>query len=110
MAVVTVIESRSRGITAILAVAGGRCAVSTPNGKMTDRLSACGHKKDRPHLVCTMGGRHTKRTDRDGLSFICDMLFECRFDFVCGVGEDHRGEVIFDRLCTADEFYGAVFF
>ena len=49
MAVVAVIESRSRGIAAIVVVAGGRCTVSTLNGKMADRLSACGH---------------TKRTDR----------------------------------------------
>ncbi|MBQ5832407.1 MAG: hypothetical protein IIW43_02910 [Selenomonadales bacterium] len=49
MAVVTVIESRSRGSAAIVAVAGGRYAVSTLNGKMADGLSACGH---------------TKRTDR----------------------------------------------
>lgn len=45
----TVIESRSRGIAAIGVVAGGHWAVSTLNGKMADRLSACGH---------------TKRTDR----------------------------------------------
>ena len=54
MAVMAVIESRSRGVAAIVAVAGGRYAVSTLNGKMADRLSACGHTKRTDRKACPL--------------------------------------------------------
>ena len=92
--------------------------VSFDRGTMHKKCRACWTtEKDRPtkrgtvHIASIPSAVQKTKKDRPIRPVPCmRILFECRFDFFCGVGEDHRGEVVLDRFCAADKLYGAVFF